>query len=201
MIYNHVVIGAGASGLMFGAISQNPILILEKNSKPGNKLRVSWWGRCNLTNMQITAQDYTGLGQRALPSLYHKFNNQDMIEYLNSHWIDTKIEENGKVFLKSGSSQELIDFLIDQNDWQIITDCEVTSVSREDEIFVIKTNKWKRKTHKLIVATWWRSYNNLWTSEIWYQIAKQLGMQVTPLARGLVSVSYTHLTLPTNREV
>ena len=48
-----VVIGGGAAGMMaavaaarFGAA----VTILEKNDRPGRKLRITGKGRCNLTN-------------------------------------------------------------------------------------------------------------------------------------------------------
>ena len=53
-VYDVIVIGGGASGLMC-AISAGyrglRVLILEKNAKVGLKILVSGGGRCNFTNL------------------------------------------------------------------------------------------------------------------------------------------------------
>ena len=52
MIYDAIVIGAGAAALFFGALNKDKlnILMLERNDRVGKKLLTTGNGRCNYTN-------------------------------------------------------------------------------------------------------------------------------------------------------
>ena len=63
--FDALIIGGGASGLMCAAEAkrQNPklnIAIIEKNDRVGKKLLATGNGRCNLTNLRVSADKYTG---------------------------------------------------------------------------------------------------------------------------------------------
>ncbi len=52
-MYDAIVIGAGAAGLMAAAEAARAgrsVLLLEKMEKAGRKIRITGKGRCNLTN-------------------------------------------------------------------------------------------------------------------------------------------------------
>ena len=61
MIYDCIVIGASAAGLMSAITAKSKggnILILEGQKKPGAKILMSGGTRCNVTNKLVTDQDY-----------------------------------------------------------------------------------------------------------------------------------------------
>ena len=64
MIYDVIVIGAGASGLMcsghLGKAGLNTLLI-EKRDNPGLKLRITGKGRCNITNNLSKQEHYSNI--------------------------------------------------------------------------------------------------------------------------------------------
>ena len=54
-VYDLIVVGGGASGMMAaGRASERGlrVLLLEKNKRLGEKLRISGGGRCNITNAE-----------------------------------------------------------------------------------------------------------------------------------------------------
>jgi len=54
-IYDVIVVGGGASGLMAAGRAAEcgaRVLLLEKNSKMGEKLKITGGGRCNITNAE-----------------------------------------------------------------------------------------------------------------------------------------------------
>ena len=62
-MHDVVVIGAGASGVLFSLILRDikpylDILILEKNDKLGKKLLMTGNGRCNLGNEESSIDNY-----------------------------------------------------------------------------------------------------------------------------------------------
>lgn len=76
--------------------------IIEKTDKLGSKVLLSGGERCNLTNINLDPElHYVGQSLKSLPSLFHQFGPEDMIQYLDTHEIETKVEDNGRVLLKS----------------------------------------------------------------------------------------------------
>ena len=66
-----------------------------------------------MTNIDLDPmRDYVGENLKALPGIFHAFNNQDMIDFLASHGIETIVEDRGRVLLKSGKAKQLRDLLV-----------------------------------------------------------------------------------------
>ncbi len=142
--YDLVVIGGGAAGI-FGAIvvaENNPnfkILVLEANSKPLGKVRVSGGGRCNVTHACfdpiLLSQNYPR-GFRSLPSLFTRFQPHNMIQWLNQKGVELKIEADGRIFPVSNSSETIINCFLDlMEKYQIKLWCnqKVINIHRNQE--------------------------------------------------------------------
>ena len=66
-----------------------------------------------MTNNDLNpSRDYIGENLKALPGIFHAFNNQDMIDFLASHGVETIVEDRGRVLLKSGKAKQLRDLLV-----------------------------------------------------------------------------------------
>ena len=77
-IYDVIIIGGGASGMMAGAISGakgKKVLILEKNKDLGEKLKISGGGRCNITNAEKDIRKFLANYGSAEQFLYSSFSN------------------------------------------------------------------------------------------------------------------------------
>lgn len=112
-----VVIGGGAAGY-FTAIKvaeENPdaeILILEKGKKPLEKVRISGGGRCNVTHGCFIPKDLSKhypRGEKELLGPFHTFMTGDMMGWLEDRGVETKIEDDGRVFPITDSSETIID--------------------------------------------------------------------------------------------
>lgn len=106
-----------------------------------------------------------------LASVFHKFNQEDMLEFLDNNWVKTQIEDNGRIILKSWKSKELLDILIkktEKNNTEIKLNQEIIKIKKDWETFVITTITNEFRSNKLIVATWWISFPNTGTN--WYGI-------------------------------
>ena len=54
-----IIIGAGASGLMLGALLKNrDFLIIDNNPNVGSKILISGGGRCNITNAELDVKKF-----------------------------------------------------------------------------------------------------------------------------------------------
>ena len=80
-----------------------------------------------------------------------------MIQYLTDNAIETKIEENGRVLLKSGKAKQLVDFLVDEskkNETDFLLSHEVHSITTADHhTFVVTTSAGIYSTKHVIIAT------------------------------------------------
>lgn len=112
-----VIIGGGAAGF-FAAINlavSKPalkILILEKGKQVLSKVKISGGGRCNVTHAEFDpkalAKNYPR-GHKELLGPFHQFMTGDMFAWLEERGVELKIEEDGRVFPTSDSSQTIIE--------------------------------------------------------------------------------------------
>lgn len=114
-----VVIGGGAAGF-FAAISiaaAQPtarITILERGKSVLGKVRISGGGRCNVTHACWEPKELVKFyprGGRELLGPFHKFACGDTMGWFTDRGVDLKIEEDGRVFPVSNSSQTIIECL------------------------------------------------------------------------------------------
>jgi len=186
MTYDVIIIWWGASGLFCSLFLPKELkkCIIEKTDKLGSKVLLSWWERCNLTNINLDVeQHYVGQSLKSLPSLFHQFGPEDMITYLTEHGIETKIEENGRVLLKSWKAKQLVEFLIDaskKNETEFLLSHEVFSITTADHhSFVITTSAGVYTTKKVIIATWGMTYPQIGASPFAYEMAEQLWLSLS----------------------
>lgn len=110
------IIGAGAAG-NFAAIQlfelgfQGQVKLFEK-SKPLAKVKVSGGGRCNVTHACFDPKELTQFyprGNKELLGPFHHFQPGDMIGWLADKGVELKVEDDGRMFPITDSSQTIID--------------------------------------------------------------------------------------------
>ena len=164
MNYDLIVIGGGAAGF-FGAIQtaeRNPaakILILEKSQKVLSKVKISGGGRCNVTHSCFDPKDMTSFyprGNKELRGPFHRFLCGDMMGWLEDNGVETKIEEDGRVFPISNSSQTIIDCFEDnckKHNIEIKLGKGVTELSFEGETWNINTKDGHYQAEAVLLAS------------------------------------------------
>ncbi len=185
-MYDIIIIGWGASGLFCSLFlpKERKKCIIEKTDKLWTKVLLSWWERCNLTNINLNPElHYVGQSLKSLPSLFHTFWPEDMIAFLHEHTIETRVEEYGRVMLKSGKSKQLVEFLIDEskkNETELLLSHEVLSITKSDEdVFVVTTSAGVFSSKNVIVATWWMTYPQIGATPFAYEMAEQLWLSLS----------------------
>ena len=118
-----------------------------------------------------------------LASVFHKYSNYDFLNYLDKNWIQYNIEDNDRVILKSWKAKELLNFLIQEsknNNTEIQTGQIITKIEKINNSFKITTEQSEFLTKNLVVAAWWISYPQLWTTGFGIQIAKDFWLNIIP---------------------
>ncbi|MDQ6812393.1 MAG: NAD(P)/FAD-dependent oxidoreductase, partial [Bacteroidota bacterium] len=115
-----IVIGGGAAGFFcaVNAARLNPALrvtIVEKTNKLLSKVRVSGGGRCNVTHACFEISNLVKKyprGTNFLKKTFHQFNANDCVKWFEDRGVKLKIEDDGRMFSITDSSQTIIDCLL-----------------------------------------------------------------------------------------
>ena len=118
--FDVIVIGGGAAGF-FAAINLKTkapklkVAILERGSQVLTKVKISGGGRCNVTHGEFIPSELSKnypRGEKELLGPFHTFMTGDTMQWFEKKGIPLKIEEDGRIFPESNSSQTIINCFI-----------------------------------------------------------------------------------------
>ena len=162
--YDCIIVGGGAAGLYCAAqlartafFSGKKILIIEGGSRVGNKLALTGSGRCNLTNTEIDLSKYNTDDQYKLESCINRYGETDTSYYFENV-LGVVLEQKGTLVypatLKSSTVVDALRFYLEDNKVEIDLKEKVTSASKSDNLFEVKTDADKTHlTKNLVIAT------------------------------------------------
>ncbi|CAA6826172.1 MAG: NAD(FAD)-utilizing dehydrogenases [uncultured Sulfurovum sp.] len=181
-----LILGAGASGLMLGALLENKnFLIFDNNPKIGSKILISGGGRCNVTNGNVKAKNFLG-EQRFIRNVIKRFDQHALLAWLSERGLTPIVRKNHQYFCED-SAKEIVDvFRKEISSKCIELNTTVQKVTQVGQTFEVLTNRGKIKANKVVVATGGLSFPKLGATDIGYEIAKSFGHEVTTLFAGLV---------------
>lgn len=161
--FDVLIIGAGAAGF-FTAINiaeQNSslnIAILERGNAVLQKVKVSGGGRCNVTHACFDPKELTQFyprGEKELLGPFHQFCCGDTFEWFDNHGIPLKIEDDGRVFPESNSSQTIIDcftFEAKKHQIEVLQNQGVLDFYKEEGTWKVITKADEFQAKNLVVA-------------------------------------------------
>ncbi|WP_179375141.1 BaiN/RdsA family NAD(P)/FAD-dependent oxidoreductase [Winogradskyella wichelsiae] len=164
IIKDVIIIGGGAAGF-FAAINiaeQNPelsVALLERGKEGLQKVKISGGGRCNVTHAEFIPSELVHnypRGEKELLGPFHKFMTGDTIAWFEERGVELKIEEDGRMFPASNSSQTIIDcFLYEakKHNVEILYNHSVKSMDALESGFKIETSQGDFQSHKVMIAT------------------------------------------------
>lgn len=190
-IFDVIIIGAGAAGLM-AAIQltqrKKSILILDMGDNPARKVAISGGGNCNFTNMRADYTHYFGKNPRFVMSALSQFSPRDTLNWVKSHDIEYVEKEPGRYFCKNGANEIVNGLLCDIGNTPIKYNTNVIDLEKTGDIFVMKTDNGVFNALSVIVATGGVSYPHLGVSDIGQKIAKKFGHKIEPVRPALCAI-------------
>lgn len=189
-IYDVIILGAGASGLMCaGRLSSKlDVAVIEGNEKICKKLKISGGGKCNITNVNVSTENFEG-SKELVANALKSFSKDDMLRFLEIHGIVPEIRKERYYFCQR-SSDEIIEALeYDARHVEKFLDTKVIKVVKTDAQFLVTTSEGVFCAKKLVVATGGKSFATVGATQIGLEIAKSFGIKVKEFTPALVGLT------------
>lgn len=160
-MHDVIIIGGGAAGFYSAihiaeGLPNLKIAILERGKEVLTKVKVSGGGRCNVTHAQFDPKELSTnypRGEKELLGPFHSYASGDTVGFFEARGIALKIEDDGRMFPASNSSQTIIDCFTSETERlgiAVHTTCSVTGIKRVDND---TENSWEVVTHERTFKT------------------------------------------------
>ena len=190
------VIGGGAAGMIAAitaAKDNNEVVVIEKTSSLGNKLKITGKGRCNLT-FDGDEEDFKKnivTNYKFMYSSFSNFSNKDVVNYFESLGVKTKVERGGRIFPVSDKATDIVRALeneIKKRKIKVMYNSSVTEIITKNNIVTgVKLENGKIiNVDKCVVATGGNSYKSTGSTGDGYRLLEKLGHTVTDIKPALV---------------
>ena len=163
-VFDVIIVGGGAAGF-FAAINiadKNPnlkIAIVERGKTGLQKVKISGGGRCNVTHAEFIPSELVlnyPRGEKEMLGPFHHFMTGDTIAWFENRGVHLKIEDDGRMFPVSNSSQTIIDcFLseIKKHNVEVVYGCALKDLNQRNGQWILKTSKEIFRAEKVVMAT------------------------------------------------
>jgi predicted Rossmann fold flavoprotein len=201
-MYDAVIIGAGACGLMCGvqaAALGKKVLVLEKNDKVGAKILISGGGRCNYTNLNSTSENFISEDQTFCTDVFNQWTVKDSIDFFESNGIIGKEKVLGQLFPVSNNAKDVVSVflnLLRKYKAELKLNCSVNGVTKnEDKLFETTYEKDGRKikviSKSVVMASGGLPISKLGASDFALRTARYFDLKVVNTAPALVPLTIT----------
>ncbi|MBJ6369752.1 BaiN/RdsA family NAD(P)/FAD-dependent oxidoreductase [Snuella sedimenti] len=183
-----IIVGGGAAGF-FAAINiaeQNPklnIAILERGKEVLTKVKVSGGGRCNVTHAEFIpselVQNYPR-GKKELLGPFHQFMTGDTMAWFEARGVALKIEEDGRVFPETDTSQTIIDCFLreaSKHNVSVLYNHALKTICKRQDTWQIESTQGAFRSKQVLIAT--GSNPKVW------KLLETLGHTITPAVPSL----------------
>ncbi len=206
---NVIVIGGGAAGMMAAysaSLCGHVVTLIEKNEKLGKKIYITGKGRCNVTNACDIEDLFSNVrtNEKFLYSAFYTFDNNQVIDFFETHGMATKIERGNRVFPVSDHSSDVISTLqkvLKQKNVKIMLNTEVKKIrfqegTTENSWEVVLSDNTFMSADSLIIATGGLSYPSTGSTGDGYKFAEETGHAVTDCTPSLVPFNVKEKWVP-----
>jgi len=188
--YSLIVIGAGAAGMITAITASRggeKVLLLEKLSKIGAKLKATGGGRCNLSNTLSNEEFMASFGRegRFMSHAIEAFDSSTLQSFFNEIGVETHAPDGFRIFPVGHNSSTIINALkieMDRLGVEIICSQKVEKLIYDKEkILGVTTQTDNFHAPKVIIATGGMGYPILGAEGDGYSLAQSVGHKISPL--------------------
>jgi len=187
-----LIIGASASGLMCAIEAGKrgrKVMVLDHANRPGKKILMSGGGRCNFTNLDVSADNFISHNPHFCKSALSRYTQWDIIALLDAYRIQWHERDLGKLFCDH-SAKDILQMLLDECEKARVTlrlDCDIRALEKKESgVFEVTTSLGLLRATSLVIASGGLSIPRMCASPLGYKVAEQFGHHIWPTAAGLV---------------
>ncbi len=136
MIYDLIIVGAGAAGLAAANEAAHMglnFVVLEAAAKPGKKLLATGNGKGNICSIEWGKQHYN---TNFVEYVINNYNPQFVINFFDNIGLKTKVMEK-RVYPYTESSATLVNMLLKGIEKKIVTNYRVKKIEKKQGVFII----------------------------------------------------------------
>lgn len=191
-----LIIGGGASGIAAAikASEKNPdrkITIIEKQNRLLRKLLSTGNGRCNFTNINANKNNYHGSFAKFTENVFSIYPPKRVISELEGYGLISKIESEGRVYPVSNHASAVVDSLLyklESLNVEVQCETKVTSIKKENNKFLVKTDKGDYIANKVVISTGSKAGKKLGADASGLDLLRNLGHSISALSPALCPI-------------
>ncbi len=172
--------------MLASLLKNKNVCLIDTNAKIGAKIKVSGGAKCNITNKNVSEDNYLG-DESFVKSVLKEFSNKDLCDFLKKEELIFKINEKivkGTYFCNT--SQDVIDMFSKLiRGKKLFLNSEVLDIDF-DKHYKIKTQNQIIDAKKVVIASGGLSYASLGASSLAFDIAKKFEHNINSLNPALV---------------
>lgn len=188
-----LIIGGGASGMtaaIAAARKGAAVTILEHMDRIGKKILSTGNGKCNYTNRRQGLRCYRGEDPAFVLPVLDQFGFEETVAFFQELGIYPK-ERDGCFYPASEQAAAVLDVLrmeLRRLGVQIVTGCEVTSVQKKGNGFLISSNQERFRADSCIFACGGRAFPKSGSDGSAYGLIEKLGHTFVIMVPALVQL-------------
>ncbi len=198
-LFDTLIIGAGAAGLMCAAQAGargGSVMVIDHNSSPGEKIRISGGGRCNFTNLECRPERFISNNPHFARSALSRYTQHDFVKLVERHGIAYHEKTLGQLFCDD-SAMQIIRMLLDDMaaaGAQLRLETSVAEIRKLETGYQVELEQAGRRETvsvlNLVVACGGKSIPKMGATGFGYRVAEQFDLKVTETRAGLVPLVF-----------
>jgi predicted Rossmann fold flavoprotein len=193
MIYDVIIVGAGAAGLMTATTAAKrggSVLLLEGQPQVGAKILMSGGTRCNVTNKVVSQKDFNSQQIIYVRNILRSFSNADTIRFFKDLGVELVVEPTGKYFPSTNSGKTILEAFLwkihTQPNITLLCDHKVKAAGMEGDVFIVQGDRFNYSAKNLVLTTGGLSYPATGSDGIGYRLAQSFGHSMVETSPALV---------------
>lgn len=191
-IYDLLIVGGGAAGLMAAGTAQSrglSVALFDKNRQLGRKVRITGKGRCNVTNNCSVEEVVASCprGGRFLYGALSAFSPADTMAFFEALGVPLKTERGRRVFPVSDNAHDIADALERYaSGVQVIRETVTAVLTEEGRAVGVQTGQGNYQGRAVLLACGGASYPGTGSNGGGYRLAAAVGHTIVTPTPSLV---------------
>jgi len=186
------ILGAGAAGLMTAArlneTTDLKVCVIEGNGSAGAKIRISGGGKCNLTNTEVSENNYLG-SPELVREVLRRFDETALLAWVRERGCEPVLRKGRYWFCPESARQLLEIFRRETKRSRFFYRHRIGRVEAEADGYAVETDRGTFHARRVVVATGGASFASVGATDVGLKIAEGFGIETVPFRPALAGLT------------